>query len=87
MIRPTKYMDPSVCVLSVAAHVLKTLMHEGAVTVDRIAETVESNLGPAGRHNIPGALALLYLLGRVQYAEEADMIVQCLVDGAANEVA
>jgi hypothetical protein len=74
MIRPTKYLDLDTCVLRVAAVVLEEICGSSAMPIGEVTSRVCSRLGDTARLNLMPALGLLYLLGVLDYHDEADAV-------------
>lgn len=68
-------MNLETCVLNVSAHVLLTLRREGCLPVDALSDEIRNRLSADADPQLPAALALLFLLGRIEYADEADAVV------------
>jgi hypothetical protein len=75
MIRPTKHMDLNTCVISVVASILSELQQTKAIPLDELDESIQTRINDTARLNFIPALSLLFLLGRIDYDEEADAIV------------
>jgi hypothetical protein len=75
MIKPAKHMDVNTCVLSVAASILLELQRTTAIPLNELDETIQSRINSMARLNFIPALNLLFLLGGIDYDEEADAIV------------
>ena len=75
MIRPAKHMDVNTCVLSVAASILSELQRTTAIPLDELDETIQTRISSIARLNFIPALNLLFLLGGIEYDDEADAIV------------
>lgn len=75
MIRPVKYLDLSASVLNVAAFILRELRQSGALPLGELNEVVTTRLGEATRFSFSPALNFLFLLGKLNYDQDADVIV------------
>jgi hypothetical protein len=81
MIRPTKYLDLRVCVIRLATLMLSELSAARALPLPELEARVLDEAGDSARLNLVPALNLLFLLGRVDYDDEADAVVM-LTEGA-----
>ncbi len=75
MLRATKYLDLKTCVLRLAAVALAHLSRAGALPLPELEERVLGEAGEDARVNLVPALNLLFVLGCVDYDEDADAIV------------
>jgi len=75
MIRPAKHMALNTCVLSVVASILSELQRNKAIPLGELDETVQTRINSTARLNFLPALNLLFLLGSVDYDDDADAIV------------
>lgn len=78
MIRPSKYMDLDTCVLRVAALLLSELNSAKAISITELSEIVKVRLGDDAKYNFLPALNFLYLVDRVTYDIEDQLIVYTL---------
>ncbi|MBX7174391.1 MAG: hypothetical protein K1X72_25690 [Pyrinomonadaceae bacterium] len=75
MIRPVKYLDLNSCVLNVASFVISELNQSGTTNLRELSEIVTTRLGENARFSFFPALSFLFLLGKVDYNENADAII------------
>ena len=75
MIRPTKYLDLNTCVLHIAAIVLSELQLSRAIPLDELDAIVRSRAGDAARFNFLPALSFLFLVGKLDYDDNADAVL------------
>lgn len=74
MIRPTKFLDPSIGVLRVAATMLEILGDVGPVRLDELLNRSVRNLPARASVNTRSALDLIFLLGLVDYDPDSDSV-------------
>lgn len=74
MIRPTRYLDISTCVLRVSSIILTQLIQYQVIQLDELKQIVISKLGSDSRFNFTNALGLLYLIGKIDYDLDSDAI-------------
>jgi hypothetical protein len=72
MIRPEKYMQLEQCTLNVAATVLGEIRQVLVAPPSQLEGLVASKLGDSALANFQNAVNILYLLGLVEYDEQAD---------------
>lgn len=72
MIAATKYLNLNTCVLNVTAHIIELLQANGAMKFGELLDKVTSKLGEGARYEFQQAISFLFLLGRIEYSEEAD---------------
>jgi hypothetical protein len=76
VIRPAKYLDLNTSVLRIAAEVLVQLQRTHAIPLAELDESLQSRIGEAVRLNFVPALNLLFLLGALDYDDDADALVR-----------
>ena len=74
MIVPDKYTDLRTSTLSVAAELLRKLFNERICPLSEAEKSIEDRLGTESVRNIPEAIALLFLLGLLEYESAMDTI-------------
>jgi hypothetical protein len=75
MIQPAKYLDLNTCVLRVAAEILLELQDSKVIPLDELNAVICSQVGDAARFNFIPSLSFLFLLGKLDYDSEADVIL------------
>ncbi|MFO1044522.1 MAG: ABC-three component system middle component 8 [Planctomycetaceae bacterium] len=71
MLRPNKYSDPQLTILPIAGALLKQLKKKRSITIADLKEHVAS-LGPDRMPLFFPSIAVLYLLGVVEYRRKTD---------------
>jgi len=74
MIRPTKYLDLNTCVLRTAAVMLSELQQSQAILLNELDMIVRSRIGETARFNFLPALSFLFLVGKLDYDDNADAL-------------
>jgi hypothetical protein len=75
VINPTRYLDLNTCVIGVAAEVLWVLRRNQVMPYAELLAAVQSRTSEAVRFNFPLSLDFLYLVGQIDYDDDADAIV------------
>lgn len=75
MIRPTKYLDLNTCVLRVAAIMLSELRLSRAMPLNELDAIIRSRVGDSARFNFLPALSFLFLVGKLDYDDDADAVL------------
>jgi hypothetical protein len=75
VILPSKYLDLETSVLRLSAFILEQLGREAIVRVTDLAARVDEYTGGRGHFNFFPALNLLYLMGRLEFDEERDVVL------------
>ena len=78
MIRPAKYHDLNTSVLNVAAFILNELRQSGALPLSELNEVIRTRLGENTRFSFSPALNFLFLLGKLNYDQDTDVIVPAI---------
>ncbi len=71
MLRPNKHSDPQLTVLPIAAALLRHLRKKRSVTITELRKHVEA-IGPDRTPLLFPSLAVLFLLGVVEYRRKTD---------------
>jgi hypothetical protein len=71
MLRPNKHSDPQLTVLPVTGELLKKLRQKRSCTISELRQHVEE-LGPDRTPLLLPSIALLFLLGLVEYRRKTD---------------
>ena len=74
MLKPEKYTNLDFSVLSLGACVLSALVSNGNMKYDELFEYVISRKGEKSKKNFLSSLNLLFLLGKVEYSQDIDVI-------------
>ena len=85
MIRPTRHLDLDTCVLNVATRVAHRLRKDGPAKYGLLLDMIQDELGPPAKFQFPLAVGLLYLLGTVDYNEEADLLYRVEPDDGTGK--
>jgi hypothetical protein len=75
MIRPTKHIDLSTCLISVVSVILSELRRTKSIPLEELDDVIQSRINTTARLNYIPALNLLFLLGSIDYDEKGDAIV------------
>lgn len=74
MIKPTKYTNIDLSVLGLSTEILKMLLSENTLKYNQIIGRIIQKKGGESKQNFLLALSFLYLLGKVEYFPEEDVI-------------
>lgn len=74
MIRASKYLDISTCVLTVSSVIIKELLEIRTIPLDELSELVRVRLSRSAYFNFLPALNFLFLIGVLDYEEQTDTI-------------
>lgn len=74
MIIPEKYTDFNTSIISVAAYIIKTIKDNGPMTYNAVLKSVQVPLGENSKVEFKNALSFLYLLGKIEYYSENDIL-------------
>lgn len=74
MIKPNKYTDVNSSVLFIASEILKILNARKLVTYTELQNLILSEKGENVKRVFLPALSFLYLLGKLEYHKEKDVI-------------
>ncbi len=76
IILPSKQLDLRNCTLNVASTILTSLKrHSARISIPKLLLSIQRSLGEDARLQCHNALSLLFLLGKVSYLKEEDIIV------------
>mgnify|MGYP001157863330 CR=1 FL=1 len=84
MLRPNKYLDINKCVVTVSALVLKELKDVPAFPLTELRDKILYKLGDDVKYNFDYALRFLFLLGKIDYNQENDVLE--LIEDEVNTV-
>lgn len=74
MLKPTKYTDMNVAVLTLGAEILRVLKKPRSVKYDELFERVVARRGVRAKPNFLPALSFLFLIGKIKYHQEVDVV-------------
>lgn len=74
MLKPDKYMDINLSVLSIGGVIIKTLEDNPIQKYDILKDTVLINTEDSAKSIFLNALSFLYLLGKIKYNDKFDTI-------------
>jgi hypothetical protein len=74
VIIPSKYLDLETSVLRLSAFLLEQLRRESIIRLTDLTARVDGYTDGRGRFNFFPAMNLLYLLGRIEFDEEHDLV-------------
>lgn len=74
MIVPDKYMDYKVSIVNIAASIIDILLHNGACYYVEVLNQIKESHGEDSKYEFLNALNFLYLLGKVDYFYENDIL-------------
>lgn len=74
MIKPTKYTNIDLSVLGLSTEILKLLLSDNTLKYNQIIGRIIHKKGEDAKQNFLLALSFLYLLGKVEYYPEEDVI-------------
>ncbi len=77
MIKPTKYLNLSTCIVRIASLIISTLLKDKVTSLSELEEKIIQHLGESSKFNFLSALNFLYLVGSIEYDDSNDAI--CLV--------
>lgn len=84
MLRPNKYLNINKCVVTVSAYVLKELKDVPVIPLIELREKIFYKLGDDVKYNFDYALRFLFLLGKIDYNQENDVLE--LIEDEVNTV-
>lgn len=74
MLVPSKYMDYKVSVVNIAASIINILLHNGTCYYVEVLNQIKMNHGENSKYEFQNALNFLYLLGKINYYYENDIL-------------
>lgn len=74
MIKPTKYTSLDLSVLGLSAEILKILIPEKTLKYSQVIGKIAQKKGEESKQNFLLALSFLYMLGKIEYYPEEDVI-------------
>jgi hypothetical protein len=74
MIKPTKYLNLTTCIVNVASLIIANLIKTKGIPLNELEETVIDQLGDDSKYNLLPALNMLFLTGSIDYDDSADVI-------------
>lgn len=74
MLKLDKYTNPKLSVVAVSASILRMLMNERALKYDELLRRVVNQHGASSKETFLPSLNFLFLLNKVKYFQEHDMV-------------
>ena len=74
MLVPDKYMNYKVSVVNIAASIINILLHNGTCYYIEVLNRIKESHGEDSKYEFQNALNFLYLLGKVDYYCENDIL-------------
>lgn len=74
MIAPHKYMDIEYSILNIGAIILTILKNRVYITYDELLDDVVLKYGEKSKTIFIPALSFLFLLGKIEYEQDTDML-------------
>jgi len=74
MLKPHKYMDFDVCVISISASVLSKLQSETVCSYHEVLQFIKNKHGDQSKYLFQSALSFLYLIGKIDYSVKTDFL-------------
>lgn len=74
MIEPTKYTNIDLCTIGLSVEIIKILKNESVQKYNDLLSKVLYNKGDGAKENFLIALSFLYLLGKIKYHKEEDVV-------------
>lgn len=74
MLIPEKYTDYNTSIISISAQVIKVLKDNGPMMYNAVLSSVKNSLGEKSKYEFQNALSFLYLLGKLEYSCENDIL-------------
>ncbi|MFW2503606.1 ABC-three component system middle component 8 [Clostridium diolis] len=74
MIRPHKYLDIDSCVLRIASLILKEMIDSKIISYAELYNKIYKIVGQNIEYTFLPSLNFIYLLGKIEYHEENDML-------------
>jgi hypothetical protein len=75
MLKPEKYMDPNISVISISAEIIRVLKKEQIVGYGDLIETIVKLKGERAKINFLPSINFLFLLDKIEYHVRADKIM------------
>ena len=82
MLKPHRFMNLDYSVMNVASLVLQCLFERGDYELHRILDYVKTVCNETNEQDLMLAISFLYLLGKVEYSNESDLVCIC---GSGND--
>lgn len=74
MIKPHKYLDIDSCVLRVGSLILKEMIDSKIISYAELYNKIYKIVGQNSEYTFLPSLNFIYLLGKIEYHEENDML-------------
>lgn len=74
MIKPTKHTDIKYSVIYLSTFIMKEVMTNGVIQFEDLKQSLISNFGKKANENFDYSLSYLFLLGKIEYIPENDLI-------------
>jgi hypothetical protein len=75
MLKPEKYMDPNISVISLSAEIIKMLKRDGIVKYGDLVDAIIKLKGEKAKINFLPSVNFLFLLNKIEYFKETDKII------------
>ncbi len=75
MLKPEKYMDPSISVISISAEIILILKKTQIAKYSDLVDMIIKSKGEKARTNFLSSINFLFLLDKIDYFNEADKII------------
>lgn len=74
MITPKKYLNLDYSVVNIVSKVLEKLISEKRITYYELKKYIKIEIGEKALENFPYAISFLFLLEKIEYISELDLI-------------
>lgn len=74
MLRPHKYLDVNSCVVRVGSLILREMMDNKIIGYKELYDRIYSKVGENVKYTFLPSLNFIYLLGKIKYYSESDML-------------
>lgn len=74
MLQPNKYMSVELNIINISAEIIRILLSNGAMKYNSVLNLVIRKLGESSKYEFQNALSFLYLLNKIYYDNENDLL-------------
>ncbi len=74
MILPEKYTNCATSIIGVAAQIIRVLDNKGPMTYEAVLSSIKKYSGENCKYEYQNALNFLFLLGKLNYYSDCDML-------------
>lgn len=74
MLKPHKYLDLNKSLVKVTSEIIKVLLEYKTIEYEDLFKIIEDNFGLDGTHLFIPSLNFLFLLGKIEYDIETDVL-------------